>query len=116
MPNPADSATLCQETNYIAPTETGVIGINFGPKLRSGVTLTGTPTVAISPSGPTVALAQLNAASTVISGRTCAANTVVLCTVTGATDGVDYTLTATCGTTGSPAGTLVVTADLRCRV
>ena len=44
------------------PSDTGFLYVNFTNKIPSGVSLTGTPTVSFSPSGPSASSVQVNAA------------------------------------------------------
>ena len=115
MPTNTNSATRCPQTRYIAPGRNRNVAIDFNPQLRSGEVLSGTPTVTVSPSGPTIANAQKNSASIVIDGRTCAANTAVLFTIDDCTVDTDYTVTANCSNNASVADELQATCDLRCR-
>lgn len=76
------------EPQFKLPGENRLYAVNFGnqPEIRDGgQTLTGTPTVAISPSGLTVG-------SPSISGN------LVQFRVSGGIDLVDYTLTVQCST------------------
>jgi hypothetical protein len=85
------------------PTEVKRFRMHFGnhPEIADYAdTLTGTPTVAVSPTGPTLA-------SAAISG------TEVRVTVSGGTDDTDYTLTFTVSTTAG--STLVETITLQVR-
>lgn len=98
------------------PTEVEVAIIDFGPKLRTGEALTGTPTVTVSPSGPTLGSPAITGADIEIEGVTVTTGEGVIFTVSGGTDGTDYDITATCSTDGTPARTLVVICPLRVTV
>lgn len=85
------------------PTEVRRYRMHFGnqPEIADYAdTLTGTPTVAVSPSGPTLASAAISGSQ-------------VLVTISGGTDATDYTLTFTATTTGG--STLVETITLKVR-
>lgn len=113
------SGTLALAPREQAPTETRNHGVDFTGKLKelSGdPLLTGTPTVTVSPSGPTLSNKQVSTIATVINDNEVDIAKAVLFTCTGGTDGVDYTITVTCGTTSSPAETLVGTLTLKVRV
>ena len=78
--------------------------------LEASETLTGTPTVTVSPTGPTLGSKIVNVAAIDVNGDTVAIGEAVQFTVTGGTAGVRYTITASCGTSSSQ--TLVGTAIL----
>lgn len=82
------------------PTEVRNFDFEFGyqPEITGGETLSGTPTVAATPSGLTIG-------SPTITG------TKVRVQISSGTDGVEYRLTCTCSTSGSK--TLVALGDLR---
>jgi hypothetical protein len=115
MPSQGDSGTLCPEVHHISPNETLTLGINFIPKLRPGALLSGTPTVTISPSDPTLANKQRNTASMVISGKTVAANKAVICSLSGCTVDTDYVVTAQCATDETPSQVVEATCIVKCR-
>lgn len=115
MPTTRDSGTKAPQTEFISPTETRNCGVSFIPKLRSGQSLTGTPTVAISPSGPTISDVARNSSALDINGVSVPASKAVAFKITGCTEGEDYTITVSCADDSTPAETLEVTCDLRCR-
>lgn len=82
-------------------------GLSFSRRLRAGILLTGVPTVVSSPAGPTIANIAVNATAVVINGVTAAVGEAVMFSVSGGTANNTYELTITCGTTGSPAETLI---------
>jgi hypothetical protein len=114
MPTSADSGTRCPQTQFISPNEALVGAVSFKKKLRSGELLSGTPTVSIDPSGPTISLEQRNSSAIVIDGVENAVDEAVLFKITGCTVGTDYIVTARCATTSSTQ-TKEATCDLRCR-
>ena len=74
----------------------------FATKLgTSGALLTGTPTVAVSPSGPTISSIGINDAAITIAGVAHAISEAVQCLVSGGTAGTTYTLTCTATTDDS---------------
>ena len=107
--------TNAKKAREQSPNETLNHGIDFSGRLETAELLTGTPTVTISPSGPTLSNKQVNSTTKTINGVSLVAGKAVLFTVTGLTLGVDYTITASCGTDSTPAETVVGTLDLRCR-
>lgn len=115
MPTQGDSGTLCPEVHHISPNETLTLGINFIPKLRPGAVLTGVPTITVSPTGPTLANKQLNAALMVISGKNVAANKAAVCSISGCTVDTDYVVTALATTDESPAQNVEATCIVKCR-
>ncbi len=82
--------------------ETRTWGYNFSNlPLQSGVTLTGTPTITVSPSGPTLSGKSVNSSATTVNGVTVAAGLAAQVTVAGVTAKQDYLLTFTVATTDS---------------
>lgn len=71
----------------------------FTRELRSGVTLTGTPTVTTS-AGPTISNQALNATAITIQGQSHAVNMAVLFRVSGGTAANSYDITISVATTG----------------
>lgn len=98
------------------PTEVEVGIVDFGPKLRSGELLTGAATVVVSPSGPTLGSPSITTTDITIEGVTVTTGEGITFTVSGGTAETDYDITATCGTDGTPARTLVVICPLRVTV
>lgn len=84
------------------------LAANFTDKLDSGESLTGTPTVSISPSGVTAASIAVSTGSLTVLGETVAAGNAVTCSVSAGTAGTRYTLTIQCDTDATPAQTLEV--------
>lgn len=80
--------------------ETVPIAINYEPKLDSGETLSGTPTVTASSSALTISSVAISTGSLTISGRTVAASQAITCLAAAGTAGVTYTLTAKANTSG----------------
>lgn len=93
-----------QPTLYKTPGDVLPIAVSFAGDLTSGDLLTGTPTVAVSPSGPTPSAASLNTSDMRIeiddNKHYARAGQAVLFTMSGGTAGVTYTVTVTCSTTG----------------
>ena len=82
-------------------------GVDFRGQLSSGELLTGTPTVTVSPSGPTISNVQRNSTAQTINDESVPVDQAVLFTIAGGTAGVEYTFTATCSTDSTPSQTLV---------
>lgn len=78
--------------------ETIVVDVSFLGLLKTGELLSGTPTVAVSPSGPTLGTPAKNTTSLVVVDETCAASQAITFTVAGGTADVDYVITVTCAT------------------
>jgi hypothetical protein len=114
MSSNLDSGTRCPQTGFISPNEALVVGISFKGKLRAGETLSGSPTVTISPSDPTLSDTQRNTAEITLDGEVCAINEAVLVKLSGCTVNTDYVLTARCATNASTQ-TKEATCDIRCR-
>ena len=95
--------------------ESILFGFDFTPLLVSGETLTGTPTVVADVAGLTINSTPLVNTATFADdeGGTVAIGKAVQCRISGGTNGSDYTLTATCGTSAS--NTRVVVGVLQVR-
>ncbi len=88
------------------------LAANFTDKLDTGETLTGTPTVTVSPSGVTASTVAVSTEALTILGESVAIGKAVTCSVSGGSAGTRYTLTIQCGTNASPAQTLEVSCLL----
>lgn len=89
-----------------AVSEVRNVAYDFTPLLDEGESLTGTPTVTITPSGPTVSNAAVNVAALTILGETVAIGKAVQFRVSGGSSGVTYTFTISVATNSTPAQTL----------
>lgn len=98
------------------PSETEVGLADFGPSLRSGELLTGTPTTSVSPTGPTISNVGVTVAEETIGGVTVAIGEGVIFSIAGGTAETIYDITITATTTGTPARTLVIICPWRCTV
>ncbi len=92
--------------------------VDFTDYLRSGETLTGTPTVVeVTTSALTIDNKAVNSAAITKDGRTVAIGKGVVFRVQGGTAGTTYTIRVTVGTSATPARTkvwnvrLAITAD-----
>jgi hypothetical protein len=94
------------------PDETRSAAVSFDDVLDSGELLTGTPTVTIDPSGPTLSNKRVNTGTIVVDGRSVVAGRGVQFSVAGGTDGERYEITVTCGTDASPSQTVIATLTL----
>ncbi len=94
------SEMTCPRVRRKAPTAVRNIAVNFSDWLDHGEIITGTPTVAVSPSGPTLSAASVNSGRRVVDNRSCAPGSVVTFTVSGGTANT-YTITITASTSGS---------------
>lgn len=84
------------------PSESVLYAIDFTELLASGETLSGTPTVAGSPSGLTIGTPAVNTGTVVDDeGNTIAIGKAVQVRISGGTADTDYELTVSCGTTAS---------------
>lgn len=79
--------------------------VSFTDILDTGEVLTGTPTVTVSPSGPTISNAAVNTSAVTVDGESVAIGHAVTFKVTGGTAGTTYTLTVTASTDATPAQT-----------
>ena len=94
--------------------ESLLFGVDFTKLLAAGETLTGTPSVALTPAGPTISGPAVNLQSfTNDDGATVAAGAGVQFRAAGGTSPTDYTLTVTCATTAGNTRTVVCTLQVR---
>lgn len=89
----------------VSAVRNGAVG--FKEELDSGELLTGTPTVTVSPTGPTISNVAVSTAALTIDGESHAIGEAVQFKVLGVTARVTYTFTVTCGTDATPAQTLI---------
>ena len=108
-------ASTSPEIRFITSGETRNVAVDMTGKLDSGETLTGTPTVTVSPTGPTLSNKAVNTSTLVINGSSVTAGYAIQFKITGATAGTLYTITCTCGTTSTPAQTLVEYVMVQCQ-
>lgn len=96
------SGVVCDQVLTKQPGEDILYGVSFANLLASGETLTGTPTVTADKAGLTIGTPAVNAATfTDLDGNTVAIGAGVQVRISGGTDGVDYRLEVSCGTTDS---------------
>lgn len=95
------SELTCPRVRRKAPTAVRNIAVNFTDWLDHGEIITGTPTVAVSPSGPTLSAASVNSWRRVVDGRACNPGTVVTFSASGGSASTTYTITITASTSGS---------------
>lgn len=98
-PLSAESLT-CKQTPVAGANEAHQCRVNFGPTLNQGETLTGTPVVSVSPSGPTISQISINTQAETVLNQNCPANTVVQFVISGTTANTAYTITVAAATTG----------------
>ncbi len=77
--------------------------------------LTGTPTITVSPTGPTLSNKALNTSTVEVKGETRDPSVVVQFTVDSCTDATDYTITISVATDAVNAQTFVRKVKLLCR-
>jgi Flp pilus assembly protein TadG len=98
------TAVTAQPTLTKTPGDVLPIVASFVKELANGDTLTGTPTVSVSPAGPTLSAASVNNATlqVEIEGNKHFAlmGQAVQFTMSGGSDGTTYTVTVTVSTTG----------------
>jgi hypothetical protein len=86
------------------PTDLLPIVASFVGELTSGDLLTGTPSVAVSPSGPTLSAASVNASAILMdiedNKHYAQPGQAVQFTMSGGTAGTTYTVAVTCSTVG----------------
>lgn len=93
--------------------EARLVSIDFTDKLDAGELLTGTVTVTVSPTGPTISNKAVSATALTINGRSVIAGQAVQFLVSGATAATEYTFTASVGTNSSPAETVTGAAIVK---
>jgi hypothetical protein len=84
--------------------------VSFAGQLDDGEALTGTPTAAAA--GLTVDNVRVSTADLTVNGQTVPAGKAVQFRVAGGANNTTYEIKVTCGTTSSPAQTLVVECPL----
>lgn len=97
----------CTPTRQMTVGDKDFVLVSFDDALNSGVSLTGTPTVAeITTSDLTLSNPTVNGSSEVIIGKTVAAGRAVkfYCNAASATDKTTYRIRITAATDTSPAG------------
>ena len=93
-------------TNPISVGAQRVVSIDLQDDLRSGVLLTGTPTVEeVGGSDLSIDNKAVNVASLTIDGRTVAIGKAIQFRVSGQKAGKTYQIDVSCGTNGTPAET-----------
>lgn len=81
--------------------------VSFAKQLRSGESLTGTPTVAEQTTAAlTIANVAKNTSTLTIEGESVTANQAVQFKVSGGSAGTTYAMLVTCGTDSTPVQTL----------
>lgn len=98
-------------TKTVAEVRNG--SVSFVGKLDAGELLTGTPTVTVSPSGPTISNQAVNTAQLTIDNQTVAIGQAVQFSISGGTAGTSYVISVRCGTTASPAQTLEAFCNIK---
>jgi len=92
-----------------------VVSVDMTDELDTGVSLTGVPTVSVSPAGPTFDNQGINSAAINVLDRSVSSGKAVQFRITGGLVlGTTYTITVTCGTNGTPPETFQRKFDLRC--
>lgn len=110
MSRNADSV-YALETIAIHPDDDRLFPIDFTGALNDGETLTGTPTVAIDPTGPTLSENAVNDQAIVNGqGQAVAAYCSALVRISGVSAPEDYVLRVTCDTTDGNRITVVCQA------
>lgn len=95
-----DTGITCPQIYSVTPTEVNGMAVDCRGLLRQGEVLTGSPTVTTA-SGPTISSSAVSTAEQLINGESVPAGMAVTFTFTGGTDGVDYAVKISCGTSAS---------------
>lgn len=98
--------SLAPQRQTMSADETRLVSIDFTDKLDSGELLTGTVTVTVDPTGPTLSNKAVSATALTINGRSVIAGQAVQFKITGVTAGETYTCTASVATDSTPAETV----------
>lgn len=111
----AGQSTGATKTLVKTSGESVLFGFDFGPLLNDGETLSGIEVSASSPSGITIGTPSVKATSWTdkYTGETIAANKGGQSRISGGTDGVDYTFTATVTTSDGNTRELPCTLQVR---
>lgn len=83
--------------------EVRLVSVDYRGKLDNGELLTGTPSVSILPTGPTIANESVNSAALTINGQSVAIGQAAQFKISGGTAGTKYTITVKCDTDSTPA-------------
>ena len=94
------------QVHYISEDAVRNVAVSFDNVLESGEALTGTPTVTISPTGPTIDNKAVSSESLTINGETVTTGRAVQFRISGVTAGTKYTITISCETDSTPAQTV----------
>ncbi len=89
--------------------------IDFTSKMRSAEKLTGTPTVTATPTGLAFASVAVNTSAIEEDGFKADIGKAVQFSVSGGTAGIDYLISAKCGSDSTPAQSLEVFAVMKVR-
>jgi hypothetical protein len=95
----ADTGITCPQIYYGTPTEVNGIQVDYRGVLRQGEVLTGTPTITIS--GPTTSSPAVSTCPLLINEENVEPGKAITFTITGGTDGSDYAIKTSCGTSAS---------------
>jgi hypothetical protein len=90
------TAITCGQTYEVTPTEVNGIAIDGNGVLRQGEIFTGTPT--ITATGMTASSPAVMTSSQVVNGQNVEPGKGITFTLTGGTDGTDYNIKVSCGT------------------
>jgi hypothetical protein len=94
------TALTAYPTRYKAPTEVLNVEVSFAGKLKANEVLNGSPSVAVSPSGPTLGSASVSTKPLLINKENVEVGKAILFTISGGNAG-DYVITVTAPTSGS---------------
>lgn len=95
----AENSITCGQWYYVGPGETNKVRVDMRALLRDGEVLTGSPTLAVT--GPTASSGAVSTTMLLINGQSCNPGEAVTLTLSGGSDGVDYSVKVTCGTSQS---------------
>ena len=107
------TVTARPSVHYKHPSAVRNIAVSFAEELDEGEVITGTPTVSVSPSGPTLSAAAATTTVRKINGVTVEAGRAVTFTASGGSDGVDYVITVTAATSGSQTIPVICNLSVR---
>jgi hypothetical protein len=98
---------IAPQTYEIPAGATRNVAVDCRGQLDTNEVITGTPTVEVSPEGPTIDNVKVSTAALTILGASVPAGEAVQFRVSGLTAGTRYQFTITASTNSSPAQTLI---------
>jgi hypothetical protein len=93
------TAITCPQVYEVTPTEVNDVAVDFRGVLRQGEVCTGTPTITVSTM--TATSPAVSTTVQIINGESVEPGKAITFHITGGSDGVDYNIKTSCGTSQS---------------